>query len=247
MNRKKIVVILLFCMTILSGCWNYNEPERMLYVYGMGIDYKEGKYEIYAQVANFANTAKSEQPVPEKVQGDVGHASGVTLNDALYKLYNSMGQRAYWGHLSYLVLSEEALKNGTMNSVIDSFLRYRETRYHIWVYSTKDPVKDVLLTTPIVNKAITLSILADPMNSYERSSYVEPVDLRMLILGLNEPSHEVAIPLVEVTENWETLEGKDKVVNLAGVGVIAPKEFKGFIVGKQANGLKWMNNKSKIR
>lgn len=232
-------------MAVLSGCWGYTEPEKMLYIHAVGVDYKDGKYEIHAQVIDFANTARSEKPVTEQVQSEVGQATGRTMDEAFFNLYHSMGQKAFWGHLSFLVLSEELLKKGKMNPVIDSLIRFSETRYHILLYSTKDPVKDLLLTTQIINKSIKLSKLSDPRNSFGQESFIEPIDFRTLLIGLNEPGHEVAIPYVTVTENWESLEGKNKVESILGVGVISPDEFKGFLTGEKVKGLQWMNNKTK--
>ena len=60
--KIRILVILLLTI-VLSSCWDENQPERMLYINGIGIDYKDGKYELYAQFANFANLGKTEQPI----------------------------------------------------------------------------------------------------------------------------------------------------------------------------------------
>ena len=55
----------------------------------------------------------------------------------------------------------------------------------------------------------------------------------------------MVIPYIIITENWETVEGKDKMVLLAGVGLITPQGFKGFINKDKMLGLRWMNNKTK--
>lgn len=245
MRRNKLIVLCFVLVAMLSGCWGTNEPERMLYIHGFGIDYEDDEYKIYTQIINFKNVAKSEQPSTDPNQSEVGYASGKTIDEAIFKLYNSADEKIFWGHLTYIILSEEALKNGAMNSVIDTLIRYRETRYQVWLYSTDDPVQDVLLTIPIINTAITLSKLGDPMNSYEQQSLVEPVDIRRMIIGLNEPSHEMVIPYFSITENWETTIGKDKIAQLSGAGLLTPKAFKGFIKGEKIYGLKWMNEKTK--
>lgn len=245
MRRNKSILFIFILVAMLSGCWGKNEPERMLYIHGFGIDYEDAEYKIYGQIINFKNVAKSDQPSADPNQSEVGYASGKTVDEAIFKLYNSADEKIFWGHLTYIILSEEALKNGAMNSVIDTLIRYRETRYQVWLYSTDDSVKDVLLTAPIINTAITLSKLGDPMNSYEQESLVEPVDIRRMIIGLNEPGHEMVIPYIAIIESWETTEGNDKVAQLAGVGLITPKEFKGFIKREKMYGLKWMNDKTK--
>lgn len=242
-NRVFLVVVLLLSMG-LTGCWDSTEPERMLYIHGIGVDYRDEQYEVYTQIIDFVNTAKSDQPSREKVQAEVGRATGKTMDEAFFKLYHSIDQKVFWGHFSYLILSEEVLKQGKVNPIIDSFIRYRETRYQIWVYTTKDSVEDVLLITPTLNKAITLSKLGDPMNSFKQESYIEPINFRKLIIGLNEPSHEVSIPYVSIKKNWETVEGSDEASSLKGVGIITPNQFKGFIEGDKARGMQWMSKET---
>lgn len=246
MNMKFVFLfVLILLSTSLSGCWDVSEPERMYYIHAAGIDYKDGQYEVYTQIIDFVNTAKSEQPSREKVQTVVGHATGKTMDEAFYQLYHSIDEKVFWGHLSFIVLSEEVLKQGRVNQVIESFIRFQETRYQIWVYSTKGSVQDVLLVTPLLNKAITLSKLSDPLNSYKQESYIEPLNFRKLIIRLNEPSHEVAIPYITVQKNWKTMEGPDKVTHLKGVSVITPHQFKGFIEGNHVRGLQWLTKESK--
>ncbi|MFS0576276.1 Ger(x)C family spore germination protein [Sporosarcina sp. 179-K 3D1 HS] len=244
MNRR-IMLLLLLLLPALTSCWDMNEAERMLYINGIGIDYKDGQYELYAQIINFANIAKSEQPPPDGAQAEVGRASGMTLDEAIFKLYHSVDQKVYWGHLSYLVVSEEAMKQVKMSPVIDLFIRFRETRYQIWVYTTQDSIVDLLLVRPVVNKAIILSKLGDPENSYEQESFVMPLDFRKLIIGMNEPGHEAHIPLITIEENWTSIKETIKAPVLTGVGVVTPDGFKGYIKGENARGIQWMSNETK--
>ncbi|MCM3316742.1 Ger(x)C family spore germination protein [Rummeliibacillus stabekisii] len=244
--NKKILILLIMFIPLISGCWDSKEAERVFYIYGIGLDYKDGKYQIYTQIISFANIAKSDQPSnPETIQVEVGHASGKTDHEAFYNLYKSMDEELYWGHLSYIIFSEDLLKSGEMNSFINSFMRFYNTRYQTWVYSTKEPMNDVLLVEPILNKAISLSKLSDPLNSFKQDSTIEPLKVRELILKLDEPGYEANIPSVSILENWETKKEKNAVTNINGVSVVSPKEFKGNISGDKAKGLSWMNKETK--
>lgn len=246
MSRTQIIFFtILFIVILLSGCSSHNESERMLYIHGIGIDYEDDMYTIYAQVINFSTVAKSEQPDGESEHSEVGQASGKTVDEAIFNLYHSLDQKLFWGHLTFVVYSEEALKKGRMNTVIDLLSRYREIRYQIWFYSTEDSVKDVLLTVPIINTSLALSRLGDPRNSYMQESFIEPVNMRMTIIGLNEPSHEAVMPVISIVKNWETIEGKNDIAKVIGVGVVSKDGFKGFITSDKARGLRWMNNKMK--
>lgn len=244
--NKKILLILIILITFLSGCWDSRESERMLYLYGIGVDYKDDKYEIYAQIIDFTNIAKSEQPNnPDAIQAEVGNASAETESEALFQLYKSLDEQLYWGHISYLVLSEDLLNSGKADAFINMFSRFHDTRYQTWIYSTAEPLGDVLLTTPIINKAISLSKMSDPLNSYKQDSSIEPINLRKLILRMDEPGHEVNIPNLTLTDKWKTKKASEKTTSFNGISVISPDVFKGHIASDKARGMQWMTNETK--
>ncbi|WP_107949580.1 Ger(x)C family spore germination protein [Lysinibacillus parviboronicapiens] len=243
--RKKFFLLLLLVVTLLSGCWDVSEPQRMYYIHGVGIDFKDDEYEIFMQIIDFSNVAKSEQPNPNPTQAEIGRAKGKTMEEALFKLYRSIDQKVFWGHMTYLILSEEAMKSEHAVPIIDSFLRHRETRYQIWAYCTQESIEEILLITPIIDKSLTASKLSNPLNSDAQESFVEPVNLRKLIIGLNEPSHEVSIPLVTINKNWQTADQSSEETALTGVGILSKDGFKGFIKDDAARGMQWMNNKTK--
>lgn len=244
-NIKLLLLLLFMAMSLLSGCWDDEQPERMLYINGIGVDFKDGQYEVYAQIISFANIAKSDQPPGDQPQAEVGHAKGATMDEAIYELYHSVDQKVFWGHFSYIVVSEEVLKKEKLSPIIDSFIRYRETRYKIWVYTTKDPVEEVLLVRPVINRAVTLSKLGDPENSFKQESFIEPLNVRKLIINLNEPSHEALIPLIAVEDNWRSIKEPIKAPVLSGVGAVTPTGFNGFIEKEKARGIQWMSKEMK--
>jgi len=123
-------------------------------------------------------------------------------------------------------------------------LRYRETRYQIWTYCTKDPIKDILLLTSILNKSITTSKLSNPLNTEDQETFIEPVNFRNLVIGLNEPSHEISLPLISIDKNWETTkEHPSKETTIKGIGILSKDGLKGAIIGDTARGINWMHNK----
>ncbi|WP_342532519.1 Ger(x)C family spore germination protein [Lysinibacillus sp. FSL K6-0057] len=244
MTRKNNVFLVFILTTVLftSGCWDVTEPQRMYYVNAVGVDFEDNQYKVYLQIINFADVAKSEQPSGDVAPAEVGYAEGKTVEEAIYKLYRSSDQEIFWGHMRYLLFSERAMENERSIPVIDTFIRFRETRYHIWVYSTKDPIKDVLLVTPILKNSLTSSKLSNPINTTKQESFIEPQSLRNLIIGLNEPSHEVSIPYVTIMKDWETAEEQVEETTFAGVGILTKDGFKGFIKNAAARGNQWMHN-----
>ena len=123
-------------------------------------------------------------------------------------------------------------------------MRFRETRYQINVHLTQDSLKEILLTTPILNKSLIDSKLSHPLNARKLEVFTEPVNLRNLVIGLNEPSHEVSLPLVSIVKNWVTIkEHPSKETTIKGIGILSKDGFKGAIIGDNARGINWMQNK----
>jgi len=243
MKQLKMILIIA-SLIFLSGCWDSEESVRMLYVHGVGIDYKEDEFHVYVQLVSFANVARSEQINQDVMQSEVGFIKGKTIDEAFEKLYRSVDEKLFFGHLTFLIFSEELLKEAHLNEVLNSFTRYINTRYQTWVYATDEPLEQIFIETPILRKAITLTKLANPLNSYEQDSFIEPINVRKLIIQLNEPSHIVLMPYVTEKENWHTERGVDASYNIEGVALVTPTGFKGYLKKDAANGLQWITNES---
>ncbi|MFC7687162.1 Ger(x)C family spore germination protein [Ureibacillus sp. GCM10028918] len=242
---KKINFIFLVCFAfLLSGCWDLNENERMYYAHGAAIDYKEGFYVVYVQIISFSNVAKSEQVNQDVIQSEVNSFKGVTLSDAFKNLYNAIDEEVYWGHFSFLILSENSLKENRLNSVINDITRFIDTRYNTWVYSTDEPLAEFLTTVPLLKRSITLTRLADPLNSFKLESFIEPVTVRSLIISLNDPPNAVNIPYVRLKDDWKNQKNPSKSIETAGFGILSTTDFKGYVKEQDAEGLRWLSNET---
>ena len=241
MKRKFILIISLTVLLLLSGCWDVTEPQRMYYVHGVGVDFKDNQYEVFLQLINFADVAKSESMNTQAAKAEIGRAKGKNLEEAIYKLYRSIDQEVFWGHMAYLILTEEAMKSEHAISVIDSFLRFRETRYQMYIHCTQEPLEEILLISPILDKSLPNSKLTSPLKTGFVEAYIEPVTFRNLILDLNEPSHESALPLISINKEWKDSEKEsEKETHLQGLGILSKDGFKGMIKGDEARGTQWM-------
>jgi len=244
MTMNKLLFLILSSTLLLAGCWDVTEPQRMYYINAVGVDFEDDKYKVYLQIINFADVARSQQSGGDVEPAEVGYAEGKTIEEAIYKLYRSSDQEIFWGHMRYLIFSERAMENERSIPVIDTFIRFRETRYHIWVYCTKDPINDLMLVTPILRNSMTASKLSNPLSTNKQLSFVQLINLRELIIGLNEPSHEVSIPYVKIMKNWENDKGQTEETTFSGIGILSKDGVKGFITDSSARGNQWMNEET---
>lgn len=244
MIKKIKYFIGLFLLLILSGCWDVNENERMYYAQSVGLDYQDNEFIFYIQIISFGNVAKSDQTNQDIIQTEVGSSKGKTIDEAISKLYDAIDEQVYLGHLTFFIVTENVLQGGHLNSLITAFTRHPYLRYNTWIYCTNQPLIEILNVLPLLKKSITLSKVADPLNSFEQNSFIEPINIRKLNLQLNDPSHEAKIPYVKINKTWVNNKSPNSTYEINGVGVITLDEFKGYIEQNDANGLQWTTNET---
>ncbi|WP_407408654.1 Ger(x)C family spore germination protein [Peribacillus sp.] len=234
---------LLVLIIFLSGCWDSNEPERLVYAHGVGVDYKDGKVVVYLQIINLQGLAKTEAGGDPSSQNasDVGTGTGDTLEEAIFDLYHTSDRRIYWGHLSFVIFSDEALNAGGFKKTVDFLDRYRETRYRIYFYMTKESVKEAMLVAPIENISLAFSKLSDPEGNYKQSSFIPPINLRELIIEMDEPAYFVSIPRMKVTKQWSGQKEKKKDLLLDSIAVISENKIKTIFPTRAMKGARLVN------
>lgn len=234
------VVSLIF----LSGCWGIEEAERMDYVHGIGVDYKDGQVHVSLQVVNLGNLGEAETGggSSEGNQAVIAKGKGDTVSDAVFEIYESTQRRLFWGHLTIVLVTEEALKHKKMKDIMDLMDRYRETRYRILVFATQDENVDKLFeATPVFDGSPVYTRLTDIANTYEQSSWIKELSMREFLLDLKEPGYDTVIPAVTTTEeDWTSVEKTETMIKTVGVALLHKNEFRGFITGEDVNGLRWL-------
>ncbi|MCE7791930.1 Ger(x)C family spore germination protein [Salipaludibacillus sp. CUR1] len=236
---KKICMSFFLFILLLTGCLNANELERMYYVHAAGLDYEDGEFIIYLQILNFSTIAKEMEQTEEEADTIVGIGRGRTPVTAIHDLYKSTPQRLFWGHMAAVVFSEDALENG-LNELLDDFLRFSEIRHTPWIFSTIGDVSPVLEVYPFLDASPILGTLGDPMDSYEQSSYVEPLRKHRFIADLNEPGKSANIPSLDISERWTTENASKRSLHLAGTTVIYGEDYRGTLENLDMVGLRWV-------
>ncbi|RRN72507.1 hypothetical protein EI200_07990 [Peribacillus simplex] len=158
------------------------------------------------------------------------------MDEAIFNLYHTSDRRIYWGHISFVIFSEEAIKTGGLKYTADFLDRYR-----IFFFITKDSIKDAMLISPIENISVAFSKLSDPDDNYKQSSFIPSINLREIIINIDEPAHQVAIPQLKLTEQWNSQEKKKKDLLMETVAIISENKIKAILPKKMLNGGRWFN------
>ena len=130
--KNKIFVLLLLCLC-LCGCGNYRELNQIAIITGIGIDKKDGEYEISLLIAN---AGKSETtPKEGESQPTVYSGKGESLVEATKEVDRKTPKQLYFGHVNVVLISEKIAKEGFLN-VADWLLRNPESRKKFYLLMT---------------------------------------------------------------------------------------------------------------
>lgn len=242
---KKLSISILIVI-LLSGCWDVDEADRMDYAHGLGIDYEDEEVIVHLQLVNLGTLGTPETAAPQESQTAIATAKATNMNEAVFDIYNSAQRRIYWGHTTFIVISERALKAGKLTEVLDLINRFSQTRYRIQVYVTHDKdLVGILNSTPLFESSAIFTKLTDISNTYQQNSLVKPVSIRELIIMLDEPGHHGIIPTVRLNkESWQMDESSNQMIEIEGVSIVHKDEFQGSILHDDVNGLRWMQEGS---
>ena len=136
MKCKTLTIVSAFFL--LAGCWDMEESDRLDYVHGVGVDYEDGRIMLIFTIGesrwtgNPGNCGKGRRP------NNNCTASAVDVNTAIFNIYKSAQKRLYWGHTTFIILSEATLENNKLKEV-SRFSQSVILRsiYRIRMFSTK--------------------------------------------------------------------------------------------------------------
>lgn len=243
--RKAIVLCLLF--PLLSACWSAREMEHMFYAHAVGVDYVQGHYKIYVQILDFSRLGRAESAgVGNQTQEGVwvGLGQGPSIQWAIHDLYASSQRRIYWGHLNTVVFSDNLLKLGIHESM-EILTRFNEFRYTLWVFGSRDPVKQVLLASPVLEASPVFSLLGDPTDIYRQSSFIRPIRINRLISRIREPGKTALLPMVRLSKgHWSDMEHQFTSLQMEGLAALKDGKWNGFFDVFDLTGIRWVEQQT---
>nr|WP_150960287.1 Ger(x)C family spore germination protein [Aneurinibacillus sp. XH2] len=242
MNAYKFTAVLLLPF-FLTGCWSRYEVQNMNYVTAVGIDYADGQYIIYAQLLDFSTVAKLEgQQKAEQPQVWIGRGKGISFTEAANDLYSTSQQRLNWGQISAILFSERLLKERKVGEVLELIDRYREIRYLAWVFSTRDPLDEVLIATPFFRLSPIGSILHNPEQNYRQRSILAPIRLQKFVMDSNEKARTSYIPELSIRKDrWKENQKPHELLRYSGIQIYDKDKYYARMSLEEIKGLPWLN------
>lgn len=226
-----------------TGCWDIKTIQDTNYLTAIGFDYQKGRYIVYAQMLDFGSVAKQEGgKASQPPQIWVGREEGETVNEAFNKLYKTTQQRAFWGHVSAYLFSGAALKHG-VGKFTDGSVRYSETRFTQWIYSTDESIEAIFTIIPFFNVSPMSSIMMHPIENYHQRSYIRPFRLYRAAALLREPGYTLMMPTLSIRDDvWTKNQKPDPKLEVNGVYTIGKQGRVNWLSESHFLGDRWMES-----
>lgn len=235
-----LVILTSIGLLLTSGCRDVKEIQHLNYATAIGVDYKDGKYHSYIQMVSFEGIARTEGQTTE---GSVWVSEAVadTFEEAFFVVYKTAQERILWAHVTTILLSETAIKQG-FDSIFDSLTRYYEFRLTPWVLGTKDSVKEVLSIPGFFGQTVLDTIVHEPERIYEQSSQIRPIKLHQLAREIYEPGETTFVPSITIDRaTWKKDLKEDPKLAPNGAFFIQNEHYKGFHSLNDLGGIRWLS------
>lgn len=239
--------MLVFFLLILSGCWDIDEADRMDYVHAVGVDYVDDEIVVYLQIPNLGSLGSPDYTSEMGRSVVVAKERGENISSIIHRIHQSAQRKLYFGHTTLVILSEEALRHGLLNQAIDLMNRFPQTRYGIEMFATQSNIEELLDVTTLFENASVLTRVTDLENTYEMSSLVKNINMRELMIQLDEPGYDGIIPAIELNKGtWADETETINAIETVGVALVTSDRYCGFILGDHIKGLRWLQKSERI-
>jgi spore germination protein KC len=216
-------IILITIILLITGCYNYRELNDLAIIDALGIDYKDNKFLVTAQILN---VEKKETDDTKKLIV-VYEGEGQSIAEAIRNMSLDDPKEMYLGHLELIILGESLTKDNT-NKVFEFLLRDPKLRSEALVVSSlNNSAREIL------NQKVNSNIFPSKsiINSIEVSSKTEGTvkkqtleDLIKITLDNKIDSVITTISIKEEKENKEDI-NEYNLIKLDNLAIIKDKKI----------------------
>ncbi|WP_219838399.1 Ger(x)C family spore germination protein [Paenibacillus sp. R14(2021)] len=196
-GQGKLLLVLLACCLLLTGCWDRQELNNRLFDIGGGIDLrKDGTYALSVQFV-----------LPQKVMENTSTAqsyiietsTGANVFDAVLKLQQKLSRKVTRGQRRNLYVGEELAMRGFPN-LLDSLTRDPDNRIRtdLWIVKDGTALEAIKIPYPLEKiPAIAPLKIRQAIGTSIGNSLID------YLIAANEPGSSPTLPAIEIEENKE--------------------------------------------
>ena len=200
---RKMALIMVCISLLLTGCWDYQEVDRLASVLAIGIDSIPGSKIILltVQIASPEEKGKSTQTTGGGGEGKaytVMYSEGKSLSEAIGNLGIQSTRRILLAHCKVIILGKDLAETG-LGEILDDLKRARESRRTNWILTTDKTAKEIL-ERDISMEQVPARGLDLILQNFNKAGRILPIDCNDFYAQLNGDSHVSFTPLVQLED-----------------------------------------------
>ncbi|EON73754.1 Ger(x)C family spore germination protein [Lysinibacillus sphaericus] len=252
MKKAITIILLIFLMQILSGCWSKRELNELALVVALGIDLIDDEYAISVQVVD-PSEISSKQPSSGRAPVVTYHATGKTVFEAIRKILTLSPRKLYFAHLQMVVIGEELAQSG-ISDIIDFLARDQEIRNDFTFIVTQEATaKDVLNVLTPIEKIPASRMLNSLRISQDAWGSTLAVDIEALLTKFSGKDQYTVLSAIEVQgdpklgidqTNVERIETPVKL-KFTGLAIFKQDKLLGYLTEYESKSFNYLNDKIK--
>jgi spore germination protein KC len=218
---------------LLTGCWNYNELDKLAIVSGFAVDKKEDQYVVTYEIVDVKTG------IDPQITTKLVTSAGSTLFDAARKSIKTVGKRLYFSHAEIIVISKELAQEGIV-PILDWVSRDSELRYSLhFLISKNKPAKDILEQHAVTMDILSyeLSNMLHAQKSLANAPYIEQW---RFLEDMAETGISATLPAIDLTHIDDKTEPE-----ISGTALFKEDKLVGFLDSEETKAMLFVKDKIK--
>ncbi|WP_018933221.1 Ger(x)C family spore germination protein [Gracilibacillus lacisalsi] len=243
MTLYKKGYLLIFCLFVLTGCWDRIEVNDLAFVTATGIDkIEENRFRTAVQIplpGNMGGAGSSGGgggsggELPYYVDSGLGR----NIRESNDDLQQRMSRKLYFSHRRVIIFGAEMARSGFKKS-LEVIIEQPQSRLSAYVLITKGEAIGVLNSTPHLEQFSSEAIR-------EMAKYGLSISVKDVLNDIEKNGKDPVIPIVETkkTQNEDEENMKDEIM-VKGAAILKNDKLKFFTNEEEALGVSWLLEES---
>jgi spore germination protein KC len=238
-----LVLTLIACSLLLTGCWGKREVEELAPLIGLGFDLgqKPGSYLITEQ---FVRAKQGKEGV--EIQDRTFSIEASSAREAYEKISKISSRLPFMGSLKVIVIGEDVAKAG-INDMLDFAQRFSEFRRTMYLVVAKGKAQSIL-NLKLRNGLLPAIFIKNNLETGDSISIFPQVHLGHYLTVLDTKITAPIIPVLKSIKSGDEgikykADGKEgEEIEIQGAGVFRGDHLADFLTDEETKGYMWLDN-----
>jgi len=251
----RYIILFIFVLFVLTGCWNRRELSDLAIVSAIGVDKgsKKNEYLVTFQIINPSENATGVVSSGGKATPVfIVSETGTTIFEAIRKVSKKLSRQLFFAHSRVMVINEKLAKEKGILDLFDLFERSHEARLTSYVLIARgtDAKSIISMVTPLDNISgyVAVKKLEATEKVWSENIKVEVDDVIKALVS------QGASPVISgVRIDGDQKEGEKKsnlestnvpaIIEISGIALFRGGKLVGWLDNGKAKGFMWVKNK----